>query len=104
MYNQLYAPDYPVEDHTTLERQEGLIGQQFTLAIEAAAKREDVGDWLRLGNGSVTRAFEFFRAGDAQGASKHLEAAIEYLRNASSRKPFRARFIAQPDGKTKSAP
>lgn len=103
MYNQLYAPDYPAEDHTSLERQAVLIDEMLARAT-ASEKREDVGDWLRLGSRSVAVAFEKYRKGDEQNARKDIEAAISYLRNASSRKPHKRSFITMLNGTTNRVP
>jgi len=100
MYNQLYAPDYPAEDRTNLECQAVLIDEMLAQAT-ASEKREDVGDWLRLGSRSVAVAFEKYRKRDEQNARKDIEAAITYLRNASSRKPHKRSFITTLNGTTK---
>jgi hypothetical protein len=104
MYNQLYAPGYPAEDLTNVDREERLINEWLVQAITATAKREDMGDWLRLGQGSVTAAFEKFRKGDGRHARKDIEAAIEYLRNAASKKPHKVDFVAKFDGSIERAP
>ena len=101
MYNQLYAPHYAAEDKTNIEQEAARIQEYLMHAIEAAAKREDIGDWLRLGGQSISAAFENYRKGDAHRARKNIEAALEYLRNASSEEPPKADFIAKLDGTIK---
>jgi hypothetical protein len=100
MYNQAYAPDYPAEDRTTLERQLAEINAQIAETIQAAEKREDVADWLRLATLAVAAAFEKYQKGD-QDAYKEIEAAIRYIRNASSDAPHKRTFVTMPDGTTK---
>jgi hypothetical protein len=101
IYNQLYAPDYPTEDQTNLESEEKLIRKWVEESIRDAARAEDVGDWLRLGAAHIEAAFEGFRNHDNTRARRELEAAIEFLRNAASRKPFKVGFIGKEDGANK---
>lgn len=94
MYNQLYAPAYPVEDKTTLEREETRILVWLDSAI-ASTRREDVGDWLRLGRSSVKEAFRKLNDEDRKSAVRSLEFSIQYLRNAIARKPHKVDFVGK---------
>lgn len=97
IYNQLCTPDYPSEDGTNLDKEEARIQTWLDNAI-VLTKREDVGDWLRLGRLSVETAFARLRMGDRKAGLKEIESAIEYLRNALNRKPHRVDFIGKPGG------
>lgn len=94
MYNQLYAPDYPAEDKTTLDREESRILVWLDYVI-TSTRREDVGDWLRLGRSELEKAFEQLRGGDRKNAVKSFEFSIQYLRNAVARKPHKIDFIGK---------
>jgi hypothetical protein len=95
MYNQLYSPDYPAEDRTTLEREESEILAWLDYAI-ASTRREDVGDWLRLGHSSLEEAFRKLREDDRKSAVRNFEFSIQYLRNAIVRKPHEIDFVGRP--------
>ena len=101
LYNQLYAPNFPEEDRTSLDRQVALIKEQIAQAISTAEKREDIADWLRLGLGSIEVAFDRFRKADCYSARRDIESAVSYLRNASSEKPHKITFVTKTDGSTK---
>lgn len=94
MYNQLYAPDYPAEDSTTLDREKSRILLWLEHAI-SSTRREDVGDWLRLGRSSIEEAFAKLKSGERKSGLRSIEFAIQYLRNASTRKSYNVDFIGK---------
>ena len=96
-YNLLYAPDYPEEDRTSLEKEELRI-REWLADVLQLIRREDVGDWLRLGSSAVATAFEKFRAEQDREARKDIDAAIQYLKNALVQKQHKPDFISSPDG------
>ena len=102
-YNLLYALDYPEEDQTSLDQEERSLRQLLTDLL-ASVRREDVGDWLRLGEQSITEAFAHFRKGDGRAGRRAIQTAEEYLGNAGSKKPFKVDFVARPDGTVESMP
>jgi hypothetical protein len=102
-FNLLYAPDYPPLHRTSLDREEQLLRQWLSDAI-TIAKREDVGDWLRLGEQAIVRGFESFRKGDELAGAREIQVASEYLNNAVSKKPFKVDFVARADGTVEQAP
>jgi hypothetical protein len=102
-YNHAYALDYPEEDRTSLEREERLV-RDWLADVMSMVRREDVGDWLRLGNQCVVEAFEHFRKGDQNAGCRSIDSAIEYLNNATKKKPFKVDFVARPDGTVENAP
>jgi hypothetical protein len=104
MYSQLYGPDYPEEDRTNLNWEENRIRSALADAISVTARREDVADWLRLADPCIVRGFEHFRKHDKNAASKEITSAIDYIRNAASRKPFKVDFVGRPDGTIERAP
>jgi len=101
-YNLLYAPDYPAEDKTSLDNEEQLIKKWLAVAL-SACRREDVGDWIGLGEKSVIKAFNHFRSGEELAGSREVQSASEYLHNAVSQKPFKVDLVGRPDGTVKKA-
>lgn len=96
-YSQAYAPDYPLEDRTDLQREENVIKQAIT-ELKKQIRREDVSDWIRLGEMSVEKAFNYFRNGDEMKGSWEIETAITYFENAAAKKTYNVDFIVGPDG------
>lgn len=94
IYNQLYAPDYPAEDRTTLDREKSQVLTRLDFAI-ASTRREDVGDWLRLGRSSIEEAFTNLKNGNQSEALRGIEFSIQYLRNAVTQKPHKIDFIGE---------
>lgn len=95
-YNQLYAPDYPIEDRTSLEREERLIkGLLIELQERLTA---DQNQWSRLAGELVVDAFERLRTGDSAHGRTTFERAMEYVQNAINKKAIRADFVVGPDG------
>ena len=86
MYNQFYAPNYPAEDRTSLEKPGSINRRKARTSHYCPAKKEDVGRWLSLGHQSIRAAFENYRKGDESDARNCVELAIQYLRNAVARK------------------
>jgi len=103
IYNKVYAPDYPAEDKTNPSREESHVLTWLDHAI-ASIRREDVGDWLRLGRSSIEQAFVKLKSGDRKGSVRDFEFAIQYLRNALAKKPHKVTFVSGPDGTTPNAP
>ncbi len=66
-YNEAYAPDYPSEDKTNLEKEESQISTRIEYLI-VSTRREDIGDWLRLGRSSIEEAFMKLRSGNRIGS------------------------------------
>jgi hypothetical protein len=97
MYNQLYAPDYPAEDHTNLKREEERIEIWLDKVIDSN-RREDVGNWLKLSRSSIEGSFAKLRSGDRKDGLREIEFAIQYLRNAVTRRSHKANFIGKPEG------
>lgn len=97
VYNELYAPDYPAEDRTTLDKEQKQILLWIDYAI-TITRREDVGDWLRLGRSSVVDAFAKIKDGDQNDGVRDLQFAVQYLRNAINKKPYRIDMIGMPGG------
>jgi hypothetical protein len=83
-YNGAYAPDYPSEDNTSMDREAALIRTELVELI-SSTRREDVGRWLTLSLASVDAAFAKFQGGDGKAASRDIQFAEEYLRNAQAR-------------------
>ena len=97
VYNLLYAPDYPDEDHTGLEREEKRILAWLDNAI-ATTRREDIEGWLIASRVSVEHAFASLRNEDRQIGLKEIELAIQYAKNALAKKPHRIDFFAKANG------
>jgi len=97
VYNEIYAPNYPREDNTNLTREESRILMWLDGAI-GAVRREDIGDWLRLGRSSIEQAFAKVRSGDENGSTRDFQFAVQYLRNALARKPHKVDFVVKPGG------
>ena len=96
-YNLLYAPDYPAEDYTNLEKE----AEQIRLWLNKVIKftqRENVGYWLRLADSTIILAFSKFREKENQAGRKEIETAIQYLKNALSKRQLKAGFLSYPEG------
>jgi hypothetical protein len=102
-YNHAYALDYPKEDGTNLELEEQAVRDWLANAI-STVRREDVGDWLRLADQCIVEAFEQFRRANQNAGCRAIDSAIDFLRNATERKPFKVDFVARADGTVESAP
>lgn len=76
-YNLLYAPDYPIEDKTSLDDEY----QQIQMWIQEARKSSSSEMRLSIDHASVqiNIAFDKFRIGRDSDARRYLEAAIEIL-------------------------
>jgi hypothetical protein len=96
-YNQMYVPDYPDEDRTSLDRENERLRLWFGEVI-GMVRREDVGDWLRMGQSSMEEAFKKLQGGDEERGIRDIEFSIQYLRNALAKKPHKADFISQLGG------
>ena len=96
-YNSLRAPNYPQTHRTTLEKERHRIQTALEDVIRST-RREDVGDWLRLGAASVDEGFRLLHKGDEIAGQEKLENALQYLENALSKKPFKTDFVVGPDG------
>ena len=101
-YYLVCAPNYPVEDRTSLDREEQRVTVWLAEALRDAARMEDVVGWLQLAEKSVQMAFTHHRNHDAGAACKEFENANEYLRNASKRKPHKIDFVVKFDGQIQS--
>lgn len=96
-YTLLYAPDYPEEDQTSLDKEEQQIQKTLSDVIRSV-QRVDFEDWLLLSSTTVKTAFAKFRVKQNREARKDVEIAIEHLKCALAQKPRGARFISAPDG------
>lgn len=101
-YNVIYAPDYPEEDATTLEREFSKISQMLQEIIPHT-KSEPKAEWLRISLREVGAAFESFKLGDGARGRRSLQSALDYLRNAVAGKSHAPDFIVGPDGKVSEA-
>jgi hypothetical protein len=103
IYNKTYAPNYPAEDKTNLDLEKSRILLWLDYAI-ASIRREDVGDWLRLGRSSIEEAFGKLQNGDRKDSVRDFQFSVQYLRNALARKPHKVDFISKPGGSIIIAP
>jgi hypothetical protein len=97
IYNKSYAPNYPAEDHTDLDREESFI-RAWLDELLATIRREDVGDWVRLGYSSFEEAFSKLRTAGRKSSVRDFQFAVQYLRNAMAQKPHKVDFVVKPGG------
>jgi hypothetical protein len=102
-FNLINAPDYPDDVRTDLDQEERTLRKWLDESM-SLVKREDIGDWLRLGDQAIVKAFECFRKGEEIAGCRALQSATEYLENAISKKSFKVDFIARADGTVENAP
>ena len=93
IYNQLYAPNYPAEDKTSLAREQSQILAGVD-KVTAKTQNESVLTWLKLGRLSITEAFAKLENEAEKNGRRDLESAIRYLRNARARKPLTSTSVA----------
>lgn len=102
-YNQLYAPEYPEEDRTSLDREEQKLRSWLSEAQRATASSADTDTWLELAATSIAAAVDDLRKGAASSGRKGFERAGEYLKNALQRKSPGATFVSGEDGTVERA-
>lgn len=100
-YVLLYAPEFPKEDDTTVEKEFDLLLKEVELlwnSIQDVERRR----WLDLMSRELSEARGAFLRGDPTAGSVLVEAAEERLANWRSSKQMKATFVVDSSGGVRS--
>ena len=96
-YILIFCPNFPPATRTTtrsaFEKQIGFIE-----AILEQTKSEESKQWLRVCLQEVRESWKTYEAGNISGGRKLIQRAEEHFKNAFSKKPIQARFVAGEAG------
>lgn len=95
-YNSTYAPDYPDEDRTSLEKEYDKIIQYFTyirIRVRSAYKIKQ----LDFAKTKIEEGFQKYKSG--KDGYKQLDEAIEFIKRSKKKEDDPINFIATADGK-----
>jgi hypothetical protein len=96
MYNIHYAPEYPGEDRTNLEREEKQVLIRLHSVLEKVS--EDTKKWIGLASEEIKDGFQKYRGGQNESGRKCFEAALQFLIDSTTGKKVKAHFVAGSDG------
>ena len=96
-YVLLYAPDFPVEDETSVEAEFDTLLEKVR-GLWAEIQDADRRKWLDMLGRELVEARGAFLGGDPEGGRHLVESAQERLRAWSSKRRRQANFIANSDG------
>jgi hypothetical protein len=98
IYNIHYAPKYPREDCTDLDRELGQIRTHLS-SVKALVRAGHSLTQIEFAEHEVEAAFVLYKAG--QDGRKHLEEAIRYIDKSRMIAPPKVDFVVGTDGQTK---
>jgi hypothetical protein len=96
-YILVYAPNFPAEDETTLERKRDETLLRMS-EHRAALQADDQLTWHRLAEQEFASAINAFISGDGPTGCSQLQQAEEHFRRSFKPKKIRPNFIVGPDG------
>ena len=98
-YIEIYAPRFPEEDQTTLQREFDELRNDL-LEIAAKTRTKSRQTWLNLALRETESAFLGYLRGDEDSGCKSVQRAHEHFKKYVRREPTKARFLVGPDGTT----
>jgi ribosomal 50S subunit-associated protein YjgA (DUF615 family) len=98
-YIGAYAPEFPEEDATSLEREVAKL-MELVSQHRARLKKEEQLRWHSVAEQELTNAFEAYASGDTARGSDQIQRAEEHFRRTFKPKKIRPNFIVAPDGQT----
>ena len=100
-YIVVYAPNFPTEDQTTVEREmERVIAATARLLDES--KRDHTKQLLALAGTELVQAREHFLTGDEEKARRLVQEAEAHVKEGLRPQPRGASFVAGPSGVLKT--
>jgi hypothetical protein len=90
-YNRAYAPKYPAEDETSLEREQKRC-ETLLARLATPGLPQFVSNALQIAAREIAEAFDALARGTS--ADRNFDAAVDFLETAASGEPRRVDFIA----------
>lgn len=94
-YNILYAPDYPEEDSTDIDKEYKQLMQYLNDLLKKVKSDYKIGQ-LKFAEKDIEKAFLLYKPG--KDGQKNLEEALEYVEYSKRIKPLSPNFIIDPSG------